>query len=267
MAGREMADTGIRSGTVQPWLVWSGAALLLAAAGSAIWFWPDDEKGQVKSGATPPPAVAVDGVKRFTVRDEGKIVWQLAAKRITVSADHSSVMAEEARDGVYFRDGKPYLRWRAQQLKLTLATRDAQADGNVEARGQRGFSLRCAQAKWSNIRKELSSEVPVRVTLDGAIFDAPQMVYATQSDLLRCQRGASAKANGLAVKAGSVEFALHDGTLRCAGGVFVEATGATLRGGSATVDTRKRFVTLSGGVEIRAISASAAPGPLLPQMP
>jgi hypothetical protein len=155
-----------------------------------------------------------------------------------VSADRVTVTAEGVKRGTYYREGKPFLHWQAQRLRLNQTTRDIVADGQVSANGPDGFSLRATRADWSHQKQELRCNVPVKATLRGAVFEAPSLVYDATTGQLHCPQNARAVTKDIDVQAGSVTYDTRSGLLRCARVERAVAKGITVEAGSVTYDTR-----------------------------
>jgi hypothetical protein len=96
--------------------------------------------------------------------------WSLQYDRMQASADGTFVDVEGVHNGVLYRNGKPYLRLRAQHLSVNNISKDFTATGPLRIetidRHPRTFDTR--DATWLNYQQTLTMKNRIIVGTDGA---------------------------------------------------------------------------------------------------
>jgi LPS export ABC transporter protein LptC len=176
-----------------------------------------------------PIAVEADGARSIIVRKNGQKLWEFAAKKIEITADHSYATATGIEKGVLYKDGKPQWQLTAQNLKLDQRTNDVDARGGVSATGPNGLSVKTRRAVWKQ-----------------------------QAERLVCPEVIDASMHGFKVSSGSASYESKTDELRCATSVTVTSSSATLKSPRAIAHPKQGIVSFEGGTDIL-IHKSALP--------
>ena len=118
--------------------------------------------------------------------EQGHKVWEFTAKKVTISADHQFCTATDVRNATLYRNGQPYLKLAAQQVRLNEITKDMEAMGTVRASGPDGFSVRTERANWTQVTQRLDCPGPVHATLQHVSFDTNTVFYDAKLRQLHC---------------------------------------------------------------------------------
>lgn len=166
-------------------------ALVLVALGvwkgPALRRWLSDNDTLSKAPATAQPSVVAEGAQRIVVRDTaGRKAWEFAARRIVVSPDKVYCTATDVSRAVVYRDGRPFLKLKAQQVRLNQQTRDLEATGTVDASGPDGLTVRTQHATWAHETQRLTCPGDVRATLRGMTITTKAALYDVRAGKLHC---------------------------------------------------------------------------------
>lgn len=200
--------------------------LLLAAGtlGAGVWLWgwlSVDESGQPVTQTLDEPQAVMEGAQPFIVRRDGLPWWEISARRVTVSADGSSTLANGVGKALLYREGQPFLRLSAPSLRFSKLSGNLEATGGVSATGPSRFSFQTARALWLNAAQTVICPKPATAWLHDFYFATPSLSYEW-----------------------------NRGVLRCPGAVEVRTEGAVFRGKNLEATLKTRDVKLSGGVQI-----------------
>jgi hypothetical protein len=115
------------------------------------------------------PVVLSDGLARGERVNAHS--WTLDYDKITTSADQTFVNVDGVRNGVIYRNGKPYLKLRAAHVNVNMMTHDFVATGpiHVESASHHNFhAFDTTQISWNEAAQTLDMEQPIVVTSPGA---------------------------------------------------------------------------------------------------
>jgi hypothetical protein len=111
------------------------------------------------------PEVEFHGV-HYQVNEKGAPQWKFAAREMTRSRDGRTVAMDGLQQGVYYKNGKPYLTFRAGSVTYDLTMKEARMAGGVQVSGK-GLRFSAPSAVWLNDRKLIVCPGPVRFESDG----------------------------------------------------------------------------------------------------
>lgn len=195
--------------------------LLAVSVGAGVWLWnwlSVDETGAPVTEQSGEPSLEIENLKSLLVRREGQPLWELSAKRVVVAPDGSSTTATGIGKGTLFRDGKPFIKLSAPQVRLSSLTNDLQASGGVVANGPNGFSFRTSQALWRNQRKIVDCPRPVVAHLKGLQFQTPRLSYDWDKGLLTCPQPVEVIGKGVVLRGQRLEATLKTRQIKLLGG-------------------------------------------------
>jgi hypothetical protein len=234
------------------------ACALAALAAVQLTRWLDDVGEKAASGEDrSTPSIEIVNAQSIVLREDGRKVLEVSARRITVSPDHRFADAWQVSKGVLFRDGQPFLQLQAEKVRINQLTRDLMATGLVKAHGPDGFSLRTQRADWTHEKKLLDCPQPVQATLRGVRVATSRAAYDATRRRLNCPQPVRAVWHGTTFTARNATYDAPTNELHCSGAVRLLSKGASLRGGDVRVNTKRQTVQMAGPVEITAQPGTA----------
>ena len=137
----------------------------------------------------PPQSTAPVVLKNGLARGERVTThsWSIDYDKITTSADQTFITADGVRDGVVFKNGKPYLKVRAQHVTINMVTRDFVASGpvHVESVSHHNFhAFDTTSAVWTDAAQRLDLSEPVVITSPGTSLHVQRLSLDVRSGAL-----------------------------------------------------------------------------------
>jgi hypothetical protein len=129
----------------------------------------------------PPPQTAAPVVLSSGLARGERITthsWSIDYDRITTSADQTFVSADGVRDGIIYKNGKPYLRVRAAHVNVNMVTHDFNAAGpvHVESVSRKNFhAFDTTSAVWTEAAQRLDLSQPIVVTSPGTTLHVQKL--------------------------------------------------------------------------------------------
>lgn len=198
-----------------------GGAAILAYPGFVRWLTDTGGSGG-RLVVTNAPSIVAEGAQSIVVRDaRGRKAWEFSAKRITLSPDRLYYTVTEVQRGILYRNGKPFLKLKAHQVRLNQQTRDLEATGTVSASGPDGLTVRSERADWKH-----------------------------QVQRLTCPDDVHASIRGLKIDTRAAYYEAKTGKLHCPQTVMIKSERATLQGANAVADTKTRRVEFNQAVHL-----------------
>lgn len=115
------------------------------------------------------PELNLKGIN-YEVLEKGKRQWGFKAEEVVDSRDGSSTALNGLHDGVFYKDGKPYLRMKSGSAVYHHHTRQLQMNGGVQVVGPDGLNFHAPSLVWKSDQKKIVCPGPVRLqTADGWI--------------------------------------------------------------------------------------------------
>lgn len=145
------------------------------------------EAKAAKRPVDPSSAIQAKGVK-LRHYENGKLVAQADADRLTVSQDHRGLFLKGVKNGVAQTAQGP-MKFEANTGLLRPDVRMVDVNGNVHVQGQK-FDVRTAQALIDGRKGELQVPTPLRGNIMGGDFVAKELIYRPNSDYMRIREAA-----------------------------------------------------------------------------
>lgn len=115
------------------------------------------------------PELDLKGIN-YEVSEKGKRQWGFNAKQVVDSKDGSTTVLNGLHDGVFYKDGKPYLRLRSGTAVYHHQTRQLYMKDGVQVSGPDGLRFDAPSLVWKSDKKLIVCTGPVRLqTADGWI--------------------------------------------------------------------------------------------------
>ncbi|MFN2527270.1 MAG: LPS export ABC transporter periplasmic protein LptC [Candidatus Baltobacteraceae bacterium] len=145
-------------------------------------------EGAILSGRDLPPlpgqVPVILGKGGVTAHKMSTKSWQLFYDRAQTSPDGSLAQIDNIHDGVFFRDGKPYVTISAKHVSVNTLSDDFTATGDVhvtqlKARVTRTFDTDLIV--WANSSKQLTLSHPSLITTGGAKMSVQSATFNVQT--------------------------------------------------------------------------------------
>ena len=108
------------------------------------------------------PELDLKGIN-YQVSEKGKRQWAFKATEVLDSPNGNTTRLNGLHDGVYYKDGKPYLRLRSGAALYNHATRQLDMSGGVEVSGPDGLRFDAPSLVWKSDTKKIVCPGPVRL--------------------------------------------------------------------------------------------------------
>lgn len=185
------------------------------------------------------------------------MTFEMSARLITIGADRNLTTADDVTNAVYYQNGKPALQLSAKKVQINQATRDAQASGQVSAKGSDGFFVQSERVTWTQRTQNLYSPVEVHAGLRGNTFEAPKLSYNIKTGILHCPEQSRATVGQLSVEAREIVYDSTQSKLRCpqevtarAANLEAASTGVTYETGSGILRCPQNVTVKTSGVSV-----------------
>lgn len=157
--------------------------LLLAPLAGAAWLLsvPDPQAPDATDSG---PALQADNVP-IVLRQNGQILCKITARRVTVSNDHRTLLAEDVRGGTLYQNGKPALQISAARVRFAQDSGNVWASGKVRAQGE-NLSLASESAFWNKNAARLLCPQSAQATWRGVDLQAKGAFYDAKSRRFVC---------------------------------------------------------------------------------
>ena len=154
-----------------------GITLLVIGGGAGFvgsrWF---ALQGRTAAPAPPEPPLEsylpdldLKGIN-YEVSEKGKRQWGFKADQVVDSKDGNTTRLNGLHDGVYYKDGKPYLRLRSGTAVYQHNTKQLYMKDGVQVSGPDGLRFDAPSLVWKSDKKMIVCTGPVRLqTADGWI--------------------------------------------------------------------------------------------------
>ncbi len=129
--------------------------------------WATKSPGEPAPSPTPGSVQLQAQGTRVVIRHQGQQQVELRARRAQVSPDFRRAQLEGVRGATLFREGRPYLRVRADRLVFDRTTQNFEATGRVEVTSPEGDWLRSSYMVYRNDRAMLAFPRGVEFQLGG----------------------------------------------------------------------------------------------------
>jgi LPS export ABC transporter protein LptC len=120
------------------------------------------------------PPIQVQGM-HFKVSEKGKPQWEFALDDTQQMKD-GRVALNGLHQGVYYREGKPYLRMKAANATWDRASKALVMGGGVEVTGTDGLRFNAPSLKWSGDKKKIYCPGPIQFRTEDGWVTASQLV-------------------------------------------------------------------------------------------
>ncbi len=150
-----------------------------------------------RSAAPPPPPKPLAPLEsmlqlppmNFAVSENGKRQWEFHADKVNRSQNGALTTLDQLRQGVYYKDGKPYLWMKAGGLIYDQVLRKLHMKGGVEVKGLNGLQFNASSLVWNGVSKKFMCPGPVRMnTPDGWIEGAGALIGDLQKQTFSLQK-------------------------------------------------------------------------------
>lgn len=195
--------------------------LVVLSLGGILYFVLLPEDGISRKKRSETPSVEAHDVQKVIFRKDGHKVWEFSADSISMSSDHKYATAIGIKQAILYRDNKPYVKLKAQKVRLNQHTYNAEATGKVEATSPNGVVIHTTSAFWLHQTKQLHCPFNVLATVRDVVVESKNVWYDTEREILRCKQQ-----------------------------VKLTSPQANLQTAEATVDVRKQLVSMNGGTEV-----------------
>ena len=123
--------------------------------------------------ALPPPQNSVPVVVGHGIARGERLTshsWSIDYDKITTSEDQTFVTVDGVRNGIVYKNGKPYLKIRAAHVSVNMVTHDFTATGPIHIESlnkQKPRSFDTNSATWTDASQQLELSSPIVVTSPG----------------------------------------------------------------------------------------------------
>ncbi|MBW3624533.1 MAG: LPS export ABC transporter periplasmic protein LptC [Armatimonadetes bacterium] len=115
------------------------------------------------------PELSLKGIN-YEVSEHGKRQWGFKAEEVVNSKDGNTTLLNGLHDGVYYKDGKPYLRMKSGAAVYNHLTKHLEMKGGVQVSGPDGLHFEAPSLTWKSDKKTIVCPGPVRMqTAEGWI--------------------------------------------------------------------------------------------------
>ncbi|MBV9103361.1 MAG: hypothetical protein JO060_07200 [Candidatus Eremiobacteraeota bacterium] len=117
--------------------------------------------------------------------------WSIDYQKITTSEDQSYVTVDGVRNGIVYRDGKPYLRLRAAHVAVNMITHDFTASGPIVVKSTNKAKPRTFEttaAVWTEAAQRLDLPQPIAVTSPGTSLHVRKLSLDVRSGQLHLEQ-------------------------------------------------------------------------------
>jgi LPS export ABC transporter protein LptC len=97
----------------------------------------------------------------YVVNDHGKRQWEFHAGEVHQSAGGETTALNGLKQGVYYKDGKPYLKMRSGGAVYDHIKRQLQMTGGVQVEGPKGLRFNAPSLVWHESTKQIVCAGPV----------------------------------------------------------------------------------------------------------
>jgi hypothetical protein len=141
----------------------------------------------------PPPQSAVPVIVGHGIARGERLTshsWSIDYDKITTSVDQTFVTVDGVRDGIVYKNAKPYLRLRAAHVTVNMITHDFTASGpihveSVNKKKPRAFDT--TSAVWTEAAQRLDLAQPIVVTSPGSTLHVQKLSLDVRSGTLRLE--------------------------------------------------------------------------------
>jgi hypothetical protein len=116
--------------------------------------------------------------------------WSIDYDKITTSEDQSFVTVDGVRNGVVYKDGKPYLRLRAAHVSVNMITHDFTAAGPIHiesANPNKPRAFDTTSAIWTESTQHLDLPEPIVVSSPGTTLRVAKLSLDVRSGALHIE--------------------------------------------------------------------------------
>jgi len=141
----------------------------------------------------PPPQSAVPVIVGKGIARGERISshsWSIDYDKITTSTDQTFVTVDGVRDGVVFKNGKPYLRLRAAHVTVNMISHDFTATGPIHIESvnkAKPRSFDTTSAVWTDAAQRLDMSAPIVVTSPGTELHVAKLSLDVHSGQLHLE--------------------------------------------------------------------------------
>lgn len=190
----------------QPVATQDGAAGRLASHGGA----GEDQPGLQFAGT------------KLVGRHKGEKQWELVAEKIGLPEADKLVRVKGIRDGVVYKDGKPFLHLSADEAVYQMDVENFTLKGRIRARTRDGDALQADELHWDNASRKLVSGGPATLSLNGAEVTAGRLVIDSGDEKLILQGGVVISREKERIRAPEAVYLLKDRALQIMGPAEVQ---------------------------------------------
>lgn len=174
--------------------------------------------------APPAPGVRTEDV-RLVGRYRGQVEWELRAARIELSEQGRHATFQEVTDGVFYREGAEFLRFRGEGGRWDEGSGRLVLEGRYVLEHPNGAVLESRDLVWESGRRVLRTEQPSVVRYGSAVLTAPRMEVDVAAGTVRLSGGVAAEDPASAqwkVRADGAEYVPATGEIRLLGPTQME---------------------------------------------
>lgn len=155
---------------ILPWL--SRAAVILVLAGTAwavVWFLRQDVSKSLRK--YPESAMELNNAHLRVFRN-GRLQWEGRSKLVQVAPDEVQYSLVGINHGMLYRKSKPPFAFSAGGATYNTVSKEVNVTGPVKFVSSNGDYVSTGNVAWNGTIELLSTQQPVRLSLDGNIFSA-----------------------------------------------------------------------------------------------
>jgi LPS export ABC transporter protein LptC len=198
--------------------------LYLSVVAFAVCFvlllrWLNDEVPVTKTKQTYVSPLQIEDLRSFSVRQEGKKVWEISATKVEISPRNDQTIAQGVSKAIFFRDGEPFLNLKAPKVRLSNVTNNLEATGGVFASGPDQFSFSTPIVRWLNKTKLIQCPQAVQATLRAFEIDSPGLLYSWDSGELVCKQKVELRTEGAVLRSNMLKANVKSRKIELGGGV------------------------------------------------
>lgn len=134
-------------------------------------------------------------VKGITLvgRSKGKKQWEIRAENIQLSRDKNLTTFSGISKGVFFKDGKEVLNFKADAGKYNSVNNNLEIWGNIQIISSEGVNLFCDKLSWKGGCEKLFTDSGVKLNFDNNFLEGKVLIADVKMQTIEIKGGIKGK--------------------------------------------------------------------------